>query len=91
MSNGDVAGIEFGHNHVNDRIIKLICFIFHVSEPWLKTGNGSMFEETDDPLAELAFDTFKKLKPEYQEYILKQIDLLLEIQHKELEKKKDGL
>lgn len=83
MSNGYIAGIELGHNNVNGRIIKLICFTFHVSEQWLKTGNGCMFEESSQ-LADLAFETFKKLKPEYQEYILKQIDLLLEIQHKEM-------
>lgn len=83
MSNGYVAGIELGHNNVNDRIVKLICFTFNVSEQWLKTGEGRMFSEAPNQLADLASATFKELKPEYQEYILKQIDQLLEIQHKE--------
>lgn len=39
--------------------------------------------EQPNQLAELAYSTFKELKPEYQEYVLKQIDQLLEIQHKE--------
>ncbi len=83
MSNGYIAGIELEHNKVNDRIVKLMYYIFNVSEEWLRTGKGSMFEEKPDPTIELAASTFKKLKPVYQEYILKQIDQLLEIQKKE--------
>lgn len=83
MSNGYVAGIELEHNNVNDRIVKLICFTFNVSEQWLKTGDGSMFNETPNHLVELASSSFRELKPEYQEYVLKQIEQLLEIQYKE--------
>ena len=83
MSNGYIAGIELEHNKVNDRIIKLICFTFHVSEQWLKTGNGCMFREEPNQLVELASYTFQQLKPEYQEYVLKQIEQLLEIQQTE--------
>lgn len=83
MSNGYVAGIELERNTVNDRIIKLICFTFNVSEQWLRTGEGSMFNEEPDQLTELAVSTFKELKPDYQEYILKQIEQLLKIQNKE--------
>lgn len=83
MSNGYIAGIELEHNKVNDRIAKLICFTFNVSETWLKTGNGAMFEKESDQLAVFASSAFKELKPVYQEYILKQIDQLLEIQRKE--------
>lgn len=83
ISNGYIAGIELEHNNVNDRLVKLICFTFNASENWLRTGEGYMFEKQPDQLAELASATFKELKPEYQEYILKQIDLLLDIQHKE--------
>lgn len=83
ISNGYIAGIELGHNHVNDRIVKLICFTYNVSENWLKTGEGEMFGEKPNQLLELASSVFKELKPEYQEYILKQIDQLLAIQKKE--------
>lgn len=83
MSNGYIAGIELGNNHVNDRIVKLICFTFNVREKWLKTGEGTMFEEMPNHLTELASVTFKKLKPEYQEYVLKQMEQLLAIQDKE--------
>lgn len=37
----------------------------------------------DGPYALTATDTFKELKPDYQEFILEQVDRLLEIQDKE--------
>lgn len=83
ISNGYIAGIELGNRNVNDRLIKLISITFNVREEWLRSGEGDMFNEQPNQLAELATTTFKKLKPEYQEYVLKQIDQLLEIQHKE--------
>lgn len=39
--------------------------------------------EDNEPSIPLAATTFKELKPEYQEYVLKQINQLLEIQNKE--------
>lgn len=83
ISNGYIAGIELGNRNLNDRLIKLIVTEFNVNEEWLRTGEGAMFIEQPDQTAELAFATFRKLKPEYQQYILQQIDQLLEIQEKE--------
>ena len=83
MSNGYIAGIELERNNVNDRIVKLICFTFNVNENWLKTGIGEMFNSEDNQLTDLAVSTFKDLKPQYKEYILKQIEQLLEIQENE--------
>lgn len=83
ISNGYIAGLELGNRNVNDRLIKLICITFNVREEWLKNGSGNMFNEEPNQLADLAYATFKELKPEYQEYVLKQIDQLLQIQSKE--------
>ncbi len=83
MSNGYIAGIELEHNKVNDRIVKLMHFTFNVSEEWLKTGEGDMFTDEPDLILETATSTFKKLKPIYQDYIIKQIDQLLAIQAQE--------
>lgn len=83
ISNGYIAGLELGNRHVNERLIKLICITFNVREDWLKTGTGSIFNEEPNQLADRAYSTFKALKPEYQDYVLKQIDQLLEIQSKE--------
>lgn len=86
ISNGYIAGIELGKRNVNDRIIKLICITFNVNEQWLKTGEGDMFKKQPNQLSTLASSLFEELKPEYQEYILKQIDQLLDIQHNEKSK-----
>lgn len=83
MSKGYVAQIELGNTKVNDRIIKLLYFILNVNEEWLRTGKGDMFEEEPNTTLALAISSFKELKPIYQEYVLKQIDQLLEIQGKE--------
>lgn len=42
-----VSNIEKGTRNVNDRIIKLICTEFNVSEEWLRTGQGEMFIITE--------------------------------------------
>ncbi len=68
---------------VTEQNIKSICFTFNVNENWLRTGEGNMFEKQTNQLFELASTTFQELKPEYQEYILKQIDQLLAMQNKE--------
>lgn len=83
ISNGYIAEIELGNRNVNDRIIKLISITFNIRETWLKTGEGTMFNEPSNQLLDLASATFKELKPVYQEYILKQINQLLEIQENE--------
>jgi transcriptional regulator with XRE-family HTH domain len=83
LSSGYLAGVEVEKRRVNDRLIKLICSAFRVSEDWLRTGTGEMFvPETDELFTKLA-GLFKELKPEYKKFIFKQIDLLLEIQDKE--------
>ena len=83
ISSGYLAGIEVEKRNVNDRLIRLVCITFHVSEDWLRTGEGKMFEEPTDPTYELAYSTFRKLKPPFQKYVLNQIDQLLELQNTE--------
>lgn len=83
MSNGYVAQVELGNTKVNDRIIKLMHFVLNVNEEWLRTGEGDMFEEKPNTQLALAISSFKELKPIYQDYVLKQIDQLLEIQKQE--------
>ncbi|WP_238600756.1 helix-turn-helix domain-containing protein [Metasolibacillus meyeri] len=82
ISNGYIAGIELGNRKVNERIIKLICATFNVNEVWLKNEEGDMFNSPTDIKFETAMIFFKELNPEYQDFVLKQIDALLEIQNK---------
>ncbi len=41
-----ISNIENGHYNVTDQTIKLICLTYNVNEEWLRTGQGSMFNET---------------------------------------------
>lgn len=87
ISNSHIAGIELEHRKVNDRIIRLICITFNVNENWLNTGEGEMFKSPADTKFEMAMTIFKELNPEYQEFVLKQIDELLKIQNNRKNKK----
>jgi transcriptional regulator with XRE-family HTH domain len=70
--------IEAKQRRVNDRIIKIISLTYGASEEWLKNGTGDMFERFDDPKIGQIVTNFKKLAPDAQTYLLKQIDLLLD-------------
>lgn len=43
INRGTLANYEVGRNEPIDAVIKLICERFHVSEVWLRTGEGEMF------------------------------------------------
>ena len=70
-------------NELNKYARHWICPTFNVREAWLRTGEGTIFENEPDRFTELASATFRELKPVYQEYILKQMDQLLIIQNEE--------
>lgn len=83
ISNGYIAGIELENRKVNERIIKLVCSAFNVSETWLKTGSGKMFDNESNNMFEKAKTMFNGLNPEFQDYVLKQIETLLDVQKKQ--------
>lgn len=43
-----IGQVETGYNNVSEQLIKLICFNYNVSESWLRTGKGEMFEKSDN-------------------------------------------
>lgn len=80
LSSGYLAGVEVEKRKVNARLIKLISSSFKVNAEWLKTGDGEMFSQNPDEKFTKLVSLYKELDPEFQEYILKQICLLLDIQ-----------
>jgi transcriptional regulator with XRE-family HTH domain len=76
LTSGHYASIELGNRRVNERIIKLVATIYGVSEGFLRTGQGAMFDETPDPRLERLIRIFQELPPDFQDYILQQIDQL---------------
>lgn len=47
IKQGYLSNIEKGARPATDKIIKLICLIYGVSEEWLRTGEGSMYSAED--------------------------------------------
>jgi transcriptional regulator with XRE-family HTH domain len=82
ISNGYLAEIELGNRRVNERHIQLICSAFGVNKRWLQTGEGRMFNAAPELKLERVVALFKELNPSFQDYALKQIDQLLELQNR---------
>jgi transcriptional regulator with XRE-family HTH domain len=83
LSSGYLAGVEVEKRRVNERLVKLICSSFNVNEMWLKAGEGEMFNRNPDENFTKLISLFKELDAKYQSYILKEINLLLEIQDRD--------
>lgn len=47
IKRGAVANYEIGRNTPIDSVIILLCREFRVSETWLRTGEGEMFQSVD--------------------------------------------
>ncbi|GHV67610.1 hypothetical protein AGMMS49928_05000 [Spirochaetia bacterium] len=67
---------------VNDRIISIICMVYRVNETWLREGTGAMFDTESDFRQDKVIREFKKLDVELQDFILQQIDFLVDFQNK---------
>ncbi|MGF0096412.1 helix-turn-helix domain-containing protein [Peptoniphilus sp. SGI.035] len=54
LNRAAISKIENGAVGVSESNVKLICLTYNVNEDWLRTGEGSMFNETpQDYLKEL--------------------------------------
>jgi transcriptional regulator with XRE-family HTH domain len=82
LTGGHYASIELGNRRVNERIVKLVTTIYGVSEGFLRTGQGDMFDnDAADPRLERLIRIFQELPPDFQDYILQQIDQLKKLHH----------
>jgi transcriptional regulator with XRE-family HTH domain len=84
ISRSYVGEMETGRRAVNDRIVRLISLTFGISEKWLKTGEGGMFDSTAENKRELIEQLFNGLKPDLQDFVLAQINHLLKLQAKQV-------
>jgi transcriptional regulator with XRE-family HTH domain len=81
VSNGYLAGIELGHNKVKERLVHLITGAFSVKRRWLLTGEGDMFNSAQEDRMKRITGVFTELQPEFQDFILRQIDELIKLQN----------
>jgi len=80
ISNGYLSEIETGHKEVKPRLVHIIANVFSVSTRWLLSGEGRMFNTTPEEKMERMIGLFNELYPEYQDFVLRQIDELIELQ-----------
>ena len=72
--------IENGIRPLSDKYVRVICITFNVSEHYLLTGEGEMFQSS--PYENELLTLYGKLVPETQEYLLVIAKELLKIQQK---------
>lgn len=78
------SSIETGASPVQERYIISICSEFHISEAWLRTGEGEMYDNPEEQLVQRLADqyglegvylhvvrAFLTIPPEYRADILK--------------------
>jgi transcriptional regulator with XRE-family HTH domain len=85
ISNGYIAELESANRKVNDRIIHLISLTFGVSEGWLKHGTGNMLFTTPSEKLQRLTSLFNDLPPQFQDYVMIQIEQLLVVLEKDYE------
>jgi transcriptional regulator with XRE-family HTH domain len=81
VSCGYLSEIETGHKEVKDRLIHLLASAFSVNKRWLLTGEGRIFNSTSEEKMERMAGLFNELYPEFQDFVLRQIDELIELQN----------
>ena len=79
--------LEATDREINDRIIELVCVNCGVNEKWLREGTGKMFKERPNPRLDRVMRNFEKLDDYLQEFVIKQLDILVEAQEQNKAKK----
>ena len=74
-----VSEVEGGIREPNERAIRLIIASFNVSEAWLRTGQGGMFNEDVSASVSESIGILKSLDPHHQDAALKMLTVLAEM------------
>jgi transcriptional regulator with XRE-family HTH domain len=82
VSRGYTGVLEATDREINDRIIELVCVNCGVNEKWLREGTGKMFKDKPNPRLDRVMRNFEKLDDYLQEYVIKQLDILIECQER---------
>jgi transcriptional regulator with XRE-family HTH domain len=84
LKHGIVSMWERSAYHISDQNIKLICSIYHISEKWLRHGEGEMFdyESSSNGKSDELIKIFNQMIPIMQEAIIENCKNLLLVQQK---------
>jgi transcriptional regulator with XRE-family HTH domain len=78
VTTGFIASMEIGDRKVNPRIMKLVSSFFNVNLQWLETGEGEMFYDDMEKEIEEIISLYKRLKPFFRKFIIRQLHDLIE-------------
>ena len=76
--------IENGRRQLTENHIRLMEERANLNKDWLLTGEGSMFIVQSDEIMRLV-EIFKTLCPSNQEYLMKQIQLMKEMEDRNIQ------
>jgi len=82
IAQGHLTGLESGKKRVTEKTLKVICSIYGTSEKWLKNNEGEMFSKAPAEKLEKLTKVFGALAPDFQGYVMQQIETLLEMQYR---------
>jgi transcriptional regulator with XRE-family HTH domain len=80
LTQSTVSGWTTGKSKFTESNIRLICFTFHVSEHWLRTGEGQMFTSEDPDTTEF-LEIYRVLSPPFRKMFLEYGRFLIEQQN----------
>jgi len=83
VAQGHLTGLENGNKRVTEKTLLVICSIYGVSEKWIRNGSGEMFSRVPEEKIELLTSLFCELIPDFQNFVLQQIEFLLELQYRQ--------
>ena len=84
VSRDVISNIEYNRVSPKELLLRHICELYNVNQHWLETGEGEMFNGDLNEVSKYdeAFQIFKSLRPDFQDYALNQIKKLVELQDK---------
>ena len=84
VSRDVISNIEYNRVLPKELLLRHICELYNVNQHWLETGEGEMFNGDPNEVSKFdeAFQIFKSLRPDFQDYALDQIKKLVELQDK---------
>jgi len=79
ISSSYLADIELNNKPVTERVIRLLVAEFNTNDKWLRTGEGTMFNDGMDVHMSRLISVFNSLSQPFKECAMKQIDELAKL------------
>ena len=76
ISTSYISEVEGGIKEINERVLRLIIAEFNANERWLRTGQGSMFNDDASAFVSEAIAIFKSLDQQFQESTLQMLKVM---------------